>query len=82
MTMNACSHKHGCSGNYLLAWDVAQMSAVIPSIWLAYHSPRSVHIIIYIFVLFKSWERAPVDKCLIVFTVESNNIFWNFVRGK
>lgn len=38
MTMKACSHKHGCSWNYLFAWDVAQISAVIPSISLASHS--------------------------------------------
>ena len=56
MTMKACSHKHGCSGNYLLAWDVAlaQMSAVISSISLASHSPRSVHIV-HFFVM----EQGP-----------------------
>lgn len=39
--MNACPHKYGCCGNYLLAWNVAQMS-VIPSLFASY-SPRSVH---------------------------------------
>lgn len=40
--MNACPQKYGCCGNYLLAWNVAQMS-VIPSLFASY-SPRSVRV--------------------------------------
>lgn len=27
--MNACPHKHGCSGNYLLAWNVTHKAVVL-----------------------------------------------------
>lgn len=74
MTMKACSHKHGCSGNYLLPWEeVAQMSAVIPSKSLESHSPRSVHMIHYL--VFNSVKMASVDNFVIVITMDSNDIF-------
>lgn len=43
--MKAYPHMYGCCGNYLLAWNVAQMS-VIPSLFASY-SPRSVHALFF-----------------------------------
>lgn len=64
--MNACPHKHGCTGNYLLAWNVAQMSA-IPSISLASYSPRSVYISFFSYCL---KHGKGLDKYIIVIKME------------